>query len=443
MSKTQTKPAVKTAAKKPAAAAKPARKAAPKKATSKRATKPAKAAPSASAQDEAFLRRAMELAVQGRGHVEPNPMVGCVIVAKNGSVVGEGYHKVFGEAHAEPNALAAAAADRKRVHGATVYVTLEPCCHEDKETPPCAPRLISAKVARVVIGCLDPNPKVNGEGVRQLKDAGIDVTVVAGALGDECKQLVAPFHALKVLGRPYVTLKWAVSRDGKVAGRMGRPVKISNNAAVAAVHVLRGRVDAIAVGTNTVRNDDPLLTARTVDPPRKPTRVVLSNRLAFPPEAKLFHTPRSAPTIIYTVSLAASGREGSKLRKAGVEVVGLPGHDDGRGGQRFAMEDVFADLAGRGMTHLLVEPGPKLAKELLARGQADRVWVLRGKVDIGDDGMTAPRLDWPEVGRVALDGDVLGEFLNPASQAFFAALPSPDLLRVADGQSVDVPAEEA
>ena len=162
--------------------------------------------------DEQFLRRAVRLAMNGRGGVEPNPMVGCVVV-KDGRVIGEGYHGQFGGPHAEPTALDACT---ESPTGATAYVTLEPCCHTDKKTPPCAPRLVREGIARVVVGCLDPNPKVNGNGVRLLRDACVRVD--GPVLEAECKQLIAAF--LKRVGgrRPYVTVKWAESADGKVGG---------------------------------------------------------------------------------------------------------------------------------------------------------------------------------------------------------------------------------
>src|SRR5688572_32879202 len=170
--------------------------------------------------DATFMRRAIRLAMNGRGRVEPNPMVGCVIV-KDGRVIGEGYHEVFGGPHAEPNALAACAAAGESPAGATAYVTLEPCCHTNKKTPPCAPRLIEAKVARVVVGCLDPNPDVDGKGVATLRAAGIEVT--GPVLEPESKQLIAAFLARVRFGRPCVTLKWAESSDGKVAGPSAQP----------------------------------------------------------------------------------------------------------------------------------------------------------------------------------------------------------------------------
>jgi diaminohydroxyphosphoribosylaminopyrimidine deaminase/5-amino-6-(5-phosphoribosylamino)uracil reductase len=174
--------------------------------------------------DFQHLRRAIRLAMNGRGAVEPNPMVGCVIV-KDGQVIGEAYHAHFGGPHAEPLALACA----KSPEGATAYVTLEPCCHTNKKTPPCVPKLIEAKLARVVIGTLDPNPEVNGKGVAMLRAAGIQVD--GPALEDEARQLNAAFIKGTLHQRPYVTVKWAQSADGKVAGPGGQRVWISNRAA--------------------------------------------------------------------------------------------------------------------------------------------------------------------------------------------------------------------
>src|SRR3954451_23545285 len=172
--------------------------------------------------DDDFMRRAIRLAMNGRGRVEPNPMVGCVIV-KDGRVIGEGFHQQYGGPHAEPNALASCT---ESPAGGTAYVTLEPCCHTNKKTPPCAPRVIEAGIARVVVGCLDPNPEVDGKGVAMLRAAG--VTVDGPVLEGEAKQLIAPFIARTRLGRPYVTLKWAQTADGKVAGPGGTRMQISN-----------------------------------------------------------------------------------------------------------------------------------------------------------------------------------------------------------------------
>src|SRR5258706_1600598 len=172
--------------------------------------------------DEGFMRRAIELAARGRGSVEPNPMVGCVIV-QGERIIADGYHQKFGQPHAEREALSAA---RESPRGATVYVNLEPCCHTNKKTPPCRPALIEANVAKVVVGCADPNPEVSGKGIESLRAAGIEVQV--GPLEAECKQLNAAYFAKVLASRPYVTLKWAQSADGKVAGPHGQRKQISN-----------------------------------------------------------------------------------------------------------------------------------------------------------------------------------------------------------------------
>src|SRR3954471_10785311 len=220
--------------------------------------------------DIQMMRRAVRLAMNGRGRVEPNPMVAAVLV-KGGRVIGEGFHPHFGGPHAEPTALANCT---ESPEGATAYVTLEPCCHTNKKTPPCVPALIAAKIARVVCGCVDPNPDVNGKGLDQLRAAGIAVDV--NVLEDPAKQLLAPFVARTVYDRPYVTLKWAETADGKVAGPGGERLQISNPRSSRLVRELRARCDAVLVGLNTVLTDDPLLTVRDVPAalsPRRPFRV--------------------------------------------------------------------------------------------------------------------------------------------------------------------------
>jgi diaminohydroxyphosphoribosylaminopyrimidine deaminase/5-amino-6-(5-phosphoribosylamino)uracil reductase len=408
------------------------------------------------------MLRAIDLAMRGRGRAEPNPLVGCVIV-KNGRVMGEGFHERFGGAHAEPNALAACAAAGESPVGATAYVTLEPCCHTNKKTPPCVPLLIQARLDRVVIGCLDPNPAVDGQGAAQLRSAGIAVT--APVLEDDARQLIAPFLARVRLKRPYVTLKWAESADGKVAGPGGKPVRISNEASTRAVHELRGRCDAIMVGIGTVLADDPLLTARGVQSPRVLRRVVLDSRLRIPIGSRLVRGALEYPLVVYGYTDSQVRRElADILFKFGVEV-----------------HDVSRDSAGRpsllsvlghldvGITHLLVEPGPELARSFfreslhdarshpngfvesaprtvapgsnelvrsadrtgVATGQlVDRVWVFRSPMRI-DDASAPGAAQIPDhflkAGELDLEGDHLTEYLNPASEAFFKNVASADL----------------
>jgi diaminohydroxyphosphoribosylaminopyrimidine deaminase / 5-amino-6-(5-phosphoribosylamino)uracil reductase len=370
--------------------------------------------------DEHYLRQAIRLAMNGRGRVEPNPMVGCVIV-KDGRVIGQGYHAQFGGPHAEPNALAACT---ESPAGATAYVTLEPCCHTNKKTPPCTPRLIEVELARVVVGCLDPNPEVNGKGLKMLRSAGIEV--VGPVLEAPAKQLIAPFLTAVHQHRPYVTMKWAQSADGKVAGTMGRAVRITSAASNCLVHGLRARCDAIIVGTNTVLADDPLLTARGVDAPRPLLRVVLSNSLKVAPTRRLIATAKNHPVVIYSsiASVASNAQTVDALSRAGAEVVALEDRDG-----RFSFTDVLADLHARRVTHALVEPGPTLTRYMFARGQADRVWVFRSPRPIDEPAApAAPDVAYPQTARADVAGDTLTEYLNPHSTAFFAAEPSADFV---------------
>jgi diaminohydroxyphosphoribosylaminopyrimidine deaminase/5-amino-6-(5-phosphoribosylamino)uracil reductase len=364
------------------------------------------------ASDEQFLRRAILLAMNGRGTVEPNPMVGCVIV-KNGRIIGEGFHARFGGPHAEPTALASCSEDP---HGATVYVTLEPCCHLDKQTPPCAPRLIEARIARVVIGCLDPNPQVNGRGVAMLRAAGI---VVDGPLLEaECKQLIAPFIARTVFHRPYVTLKWAQTADGKIAGPGGRRMQISNQRSMQLIHQLRARCDAILVGINTVLSDNPMLTARGVSGARSLLRCVLDRRLRTPLESNLVRTARNSPVIIGCDPLALQTAAADALRSAGIDVISVNG-----------ITDMLKYLHGLKVSHLLVEPGPTLANAFFTEGLADRLWVFECAISVND--ITAPRSppvpsSFVETFSTAVGSNRLHEHLDRSSCVFFVPRPSAD-----------------
>lgn len=421
----------------------------------------------ASEPDERFLRRALRLAMNGRGRVEPNPMVGCVL-ARDGQIIGEGYHQQFGGPHAEPTALADCRRRGNAPAGATAYVTLEPCCHTNKKTPPCAPRLIEAKVARVVIGCLDPNPEVNGAGAEMLQAAGIEVVGpeaaepwgrevctarVGSTLEGEAKQLIAPFLARvrhnrygrndcysHTHGRPYVTLKWAETADGKIAGPRNARLQISNEASSRLVHQLRARSDAILVGIQTVVSDDPMLTARGVPDPRPLLRAVLDPRLEIPIGGKLVASANEHPLTVYCGQEVFRDRPGvvATLRGYGAEVVPVPGHE-----RHLDLSEVLAHLGGLGATHVLVESGGRLAASLMgprpARyggggGRADRVWVFRSPRRLDDDfapSATAIPDHYVRVGDLDVAGDALTEYLGHP----YAAVPSADFVLAADAAS--------
>lgn len=378
--------------------------------------------------DAEFMRRALDLAMRGRGSVEPNPMVGCVIV-RDGQVVGEGYHQKFGGPHAEANALAACG---DKATGATAYASLEPCCHRNKKTPPCAARLIAAKIGRVVAACHDPNPLVAGRGLEQLRQAGIKVD--EGLLEAEAKQLNAAFFKEVAQRRPYVTLKWAQTADGKIAGGGGKKLAISNATSIKAMHGLRGRCDAILVGLATVLADDPLLTARGKNPPRAQMRVVLDSNLDLPLKSRLVLTSAQSPVLACCGDRAfrEKSQAVSRLQRSGVEVIALR-EEAGReeAGGRLSLEQLLDELGRRGMTHLLVEPGAKLAESFLRQNLADRVWIFRSpkRAHAADPGaLGAAQVDYPTTGKIALDGDQLTEYLNPQSPVFFSPSKSADLV---------------
>ncbi|MBC7783537.1 MAG: bifunctional diaminohydroxyphosphoribosylaminopyrimidine deaminase/5-amino-6-(5-phosphoribosylamino)uracil reductase RibD [Burkholderiales bacterium] len=376
--------------------------------------------------DEPFSRRALGLAMGGRGRVEPNPMVGCVIV-RDGQVIGEGFHAAFGGPHAEPTALSASTQSPR---GATAYVTLEPCCHTNKKTPPCVPTLIEAGITRVVIGCLDPNPNVNGAGVRMLRDASIEVDRVPDGLGAECRQLIAPFLVRQQFQRPYVTMKWAQTADGKVAGHEGMRLQISGDRANAFVHTLRARSDAIVVGINTVLTDDPVLTVRGVPAVRTPERVIIDRKLRTPNDCRLVRTALQLPTVVVT-SLTAPSTNFEPLVERGVRVVWPPA-------QR---EDVLlaalaaGDWVQKPYSHVLVEPGPTLANAFFKAGLCDRLWVIHNSRSIEDasapTAATVP--DWfAKTGELSLGADTLIEYLNVQSAGYHATVPSADFTLAQD-----------
>ncbi|MGD0464484.1 MAG: bifunctional diaminohydroxyphosphoribosylaminopyrimidine deaminase/5-amino-6-(5-phosphoribosylamino)uracil reductase RibD [Tepidisphaeraceae bacterium] len=374
--------------------------------------------------DVEFMRRALDLAMRGRGRAEPNPMVGCVIVT-DGRVVGEGYHQQFGSPHAEANALAACGG---AAAGATAIVSLEPCCYENKKTPPCAAALIAARIGRVIVACQDPNPLVSGRGLRQLREAG--VAAEEGLLAAEAKQLNAPFFKRVTQRRPYVTLKWAQTADGRIAGGGGRQLKISNAASFKVMHELRGRCDAILVGLATVLSDDPLLIARGANPPRTPLRVVLDSNLEIPLDRQLVRTAGQSPLLVCCGESAYREKADvvSRLRGRGVEVIAL------RGQGLISLEHLLDELGGRGVTHLLVEPGVKLARSFLGQNLADRVWIFHSPMRLNAaDAPAAMRVLYPTTGIVDLDGDELHEHLNPASAVFYSPQRSADLV-LAEGR---------
>lgn len=374
------------------------------------------------ASDESHLHRALRVAMQGRGRVEPNPMVACVLV-KDDRVIGEGYHAQFGGPHAEPTALAACT---ESPSGATAYVTLEPCCHKNKKTPPCAPRLIEAGIARVVIGCLDPNPLVNGNGIRMLRDAGIDVDLTPDPLAAEFKQLIVPFILRTQFDRPYVTMKWAQTADRKVAGHEGMRLRITGPESNTLVHTLRSRCDAIVIGINTVLSDDPMLSVRGVPIIRTPERIVLDRRLRMPVSSHLVRTALMTPTVVVTCLSAPSGNF-EPLVQQGVRVVWPPAEREDLINAAFSA----GQYVKKPYSHVLIESGPTLAKSIFKAGVCDRLWVFESP-RVVDDASAPKAADIPEwfvqTGQLRAGEDVLREYVNTHGPACFARSPSVDFL---------------
>jgi diaminohydroxyphosphoribosylaminopyrimidine deaminase/5-amino-6-(5-phosphoribosylamino)uracil reductase len=352
----------------------------------------------------AFMRRALDLAALGRGLVEPNPMVGAVLI-RDGRIIAEGRHERFGGPHAEVNALAACPDPA----GATLVVSLEPCCHVGK-TPPCTQAIIRAGVKRVVAACRDPYPLVAGRGLEELRHAGIDV--IEAVLEAEAHDLNAPFFMLRTAGRPWVIAKWAMTLDGRIATATGDSRWISGEASRRWVHDLRGRVDAILVGLGTVLKDDPLLTCRA-RPLRVATRVVLDALAETPLNSQLVRTAREAPVIVAAAADAPSERV-EALRQAGAEVLRLPG----RAPRAADLAALLAELGRREMTNVLVEGGATLLGSAFDAGLVDEVAVFVAPLVVGAAGALAAvagngvehiaharRLVSPEVTR--LDEDVL------------------------------------
>ena len=310
-------------------------------------------------QDTQFMSRALELAARGRGLVEPNPMVGCVLT-KDGQVVGEGWHQKFGGPHAEVEALSQAGISAK---DSTAYVTLEPCCHSGK-TPPCTTALIQSGVSRVIIGCRDPNPKVAGGGISRLQQANIEV--LEDVLNEDCKQLVAPFTKLMLQGRPWVIAKWAMTLDGKIATSSGSSQWISGEESRAIVHQLRGNVDAILVGRRTVEMDDPLLTPRPSGH-RIPLRIVLDSDASIPTQCQLLRTIDEAPLLV-AVSGNAPEEQCRQLENLGAEVIRISGNN-----LIERLNKLLIHLGARQVTNLLVEGGTEVLGSFFDVGQIDEV----------------------------------------------------------------------
>ena len=330
--------------------------------------------------DARWMHHALELGERGRGFVEPNPVVGAVIV-KDGRILGEGYHEKFGGPHAEIHALRMAG---PQAAGATAYVTLEPCCHTGK-TGPCTRALIEAKVSRVVAAVLDPNPLVAGKGVLELRRHGI--SVVLGTCARRATRMNAPFFKLIKHKRSYIIAKWAQTLDGAMADRFNSSKWISCEESRQQVHALRGRVDAILVGVGTVLADDPLLTARPRDPAeirRRAIRCVLDAYCRVPLDSRLVKSAGEYPTIIFHHRLLEPAAEDRRrhIAAAGVECIAIDSSGEAAGELNFAA--VLDELGRRMMSNVLVEGGAEVLGHLLRHRLVDEAHVFIAPRILGD-----------------------------------------------------------
>jgi len=323
------------------------------------------------------MARALALAKLGRGRTSPNPMVGAVLI-QQGRVVGEGHHAQAGGPHAEVEALERAG---ELARGATLWVTLEPCCHTGR-TGPCTDRLLAAGVSEVHAATVDPNPQVQGQGIAQLRAAG--VSVVVGEHEDEAKQLIREFAVWITQGRPSVTLKFAMSLDGKVATSKGESQWISSELARARAHQLRAEHDAVMVGVGTVLADDPRLTAREVPGElSQPLRVIVDSQLRTPPTARVLSTPGGS--VLVATTEGADGNRQRALAQAGAEVLSLPARSG-----RVPLPELLQRLGERRVASLLVEGGPTLLGSLWEERLGDRIAAFVAPMLVAGTGAPGP-----------------------------------------------------
>jgi diaminohydroxyphosphoribosylaminopyrimidine deaminase/5-amino-6-(5-phosphoribosylamino)uracil reductase len=337
--------------------------------------------------NEIFIQRCLQLAAIGGGNVAPNPMVGAVLVVDN-KIIGEGYHKKYGQPHAEPNAINSVQ-DKALLKSATLYVNLEPCSHYGK-TPPCAHLIVKSGIPRVVIGTLDPNPKVSGRGVKILLDAGIEVTV--GVLEDACNELNKRFFIFQREKRPYVLLKWAQTKDGFMdkirSSKEENPLQISNELTRQLTHKMRAENQAILVSTNTVILDNPSLTVRFWSG-KNPIRIALDRQGRIPEAYQLMDGQH--PTLIFT--------EEVKPNKENLRFINIKFDEN-------CLDSLLKALFDNLMHSVLVEGGSKLLQSFIQRGYWDEVHIEVSEQEIGV-GVAAPILHQIPDSILQIDGHTI------------------------------------
>ncbi len=327
-----------------------------------------------------LMKKTINLAKRGRGRVSPNPLVG-VLIIKNGEIIGKGYHQRAGEPHAEVLALREVGSKAK---GATLFVNLEPCCHHGK-TPPCTKMIIESGIIKVVSGMEDPNPLVSGKGFAELRNAGIEVKT--DVLKGQCLKLNEVFVKYITSRKPFVTLKGAISLDGKVSTHRGESKWISSEKSRKITHKLRSINDAILVGVDTVIMDNPQLTCRLRKKANDPLRIILDSTLRIPPSSQVIQLSRKSPspTIVVTTE-RATPKKIKTIERAGVQVLVTKSTQD----LRIDLDNLLTILGERNITSLLIEGGPTVNASALQAGIVDKLVLFVSPILIG--GITSPSL---------------------------------------------------
>ncbi|MGH7888975.1 MAG: bifunctional diaminohydroxyphosphoribosylaminopyrimidine deaminase/5-amino-6-(5-phosphoribosylamino)uracil reductase RibD [Thermodesulfobacteriota bacterium] len=336
--------------------------------------------------DVKYMSIALRFAKKAEGMTSPNPLVGAVLV-KKGEILGKGYHKKAGLPHAEIEAFSDAEERKHNVKGSTLYVTLEPCCHTEKRTPPCVKTIIDKGILRVIVGTLDPNPKVNGKGIKVLREKGLEVKI--GVLEDECRHINEGFFKHINTGTPFVILKLAATLDGKIATFTGDSKWIGSETQRKYAHKLRNKVDAVVVGVKTVLRDNPQLNVRqSTKSSHQPTPIVLDSRLRIPIQSHLLKIHESP--IITTTPAASSNRLG-RLRKIGARVLITDADETGR----IDLQKLIEKLGEMGITTVLVEGGSEVAASFLKKKLVDKIVFFYAPKIIGAEGKSM-------IGRLAI-----------------------------------------
>ena len=369
--------------------------------------------------EEKYMRRAIELAKKGSGHVNPNPLVGAVIV-RDGEIIGEGYHECYGQLHAERNAIANAKKRGNSLEGSTIYVTLEPCCHYGK-TPPCTEAIIEEKIAKVVVGSDDPNPLVSGKGFQMLREKGIEV--IPHFLKEECDAINHVFFHYIRTGTPYVAMKYAMTMDGKIACYTGDSKWVTGEKSRAHVQTLRNHYKGIMAGIGTVLADDPMLNCR-IEGGRDPIRIIADSHLRIPMDSQLVRTAGQQPLIVACLP-DADEEKAAQLQEKGVEVLRIPGVTTAditeEQKEVISLPVLMKELGARKIDGILLEGGGQLNESAVQAGIVDRIYCYiapkifggaQAKTPVEGQGLTRAADAWQfnRIGMQEFGQDILLEY---------------------------------